>query len=95
MSTTPPTPMPHDSSATQYLLGQIHSMVVALKEGQDLQNQRFDKLDSRMDTMDGRLRAVEQRTAVVGAVSGGAMGVGMALLVEALKQWVKRGGPSP
>lgn len=71
-----------------YLLGQIHSMVESLKHGQDLTNQRLDK-------MDDRLRSVEQRSAAVGAVSGGAMAIGVALIVEGMKQWLKRGGPSP
>ena len=71
-----------------YLLGQIHSMVQSLKDGQELTNQRLDK-------MDDRLRSVEQRSAAVGAVSGGAMAIGVALIVEGMKQWLKRGGPSP
>ena len=71
-----------------YLLGQIHSMVQSLKDGQELTNQRLDR-------MDDRLRSVEQRSAAVGAVSGGAMAIGVALIVEGMKQWLKRGGPSP
>lgn len=71
-----------------FLLGQIHSMVESLKAGQDLENQRLDKMDER-------LRSVEQRSAAVGAVSGGAMAIGVALIVEGMKQWLKRGGPSP
>lgn len=71
-----------------FLLGQIHSMVESLKAGQDLTNQRLDKMDER-------LRSVEQRSAAVGAVSGGAMAIGVALIVEGMKQWLKRGGPTP
>jgi hypothetical protein len=71
-----------------FLLGQIHGLVQNLKDGQDLTNQRLDK-------MDDRLRTVEQRSAAVGAVSGGAMAIGVALIVEGLKQWVGRGTPHP
>lgn len=71
-----------------YLLGQIHAMVQSLKDGQEVTNSRLDKMDER-------LRTVEQRSAAVGAVSGGAMAIGVALIVEGMKQWVKRGGPSP
>lgn len=71
-----------------YLLGQIHAMVQSLKDGQEVTNSRLDKMDER-------LRTVEQRSAAVGAVSGGAMAIGVALIVEGMKQWVKRGGPTP
>lgn len=71
-----------------YLLGQIHAMVQSLKDGQEVTNSRLDKMDER-------LRTVEQGSAAVGAVSGGAMAIGVALIVEGMNQWVKRGGPSP
>lgn len=80
--------MSDPESQQMYLLGQIHSMVQSLKDGQELTNQRLDR-------MDDRLRSVEQRSAAVGAVSGGAMAIGVALIVEGMKQWLKRGGPSP
>lgn len=78
------------------LLGQIHGLVQALKDGQDLQHRRLaaleDKVDARFDGIDQRLRNVEQKAAVVGAASGGAMALGMALIVEGIKQWLGRGG---
>ncbi|MES2401862.1 MAG: hypothetical protein V4573_17860 [Pseudomonadota bacterium] len=80
------------------LLGQIHGLVQALKDGQDIQNRRMDtleaKLDEKLDHLDSRLRVVEQRAAVVGAVSGGAMAFGTALIVEGVKSWwaTKGGG---
>ena len=80
--------MSDPESQQMYLLGQIHSMVQSLKDGQELTNQRLDR-------MDDRLRSVEQRSAAVGAVSGGAMAIGVALIVEGMKQWLKRGGPTP
>lgn len=96
MSNTPTHP-PQDQHL--FMLGQIHAMVQDLKAGQAVTNERLDsmgaQLNGRMDKMDDRLRTVEQRSAAVGAVSGGAMAVGVALLVEGLKQWVKRGGPTP
>lgn len=70
------------------LLGEIKGIVQSLKDGQDLQNKRFDRIDERQDAMDKRLRHVEQRAAVTGAVSGGAMAVGTALIIEGIKHWL-------
>lgn len=90
-----------DQSRTQelLLLGQIHGLVQALKDGQDLQNRRmsdFEKrVDEKFDGIDTRLRTVEQKAAVAGAVSGGAMAIGTALIVEGVKYWLGRGGPTP
>jgi hypothetical protein len=74
------------------LLGQIHGLVQSLKDGQDLTNRRIDALDKRFDSLDGRLRNVEQKAAVIGAASGGAMALGTALIVEGIKHWLGRGG---
>jgi hypothetical protein len=76
------------------LLGEIKGIVEGLRDGQAAAAKRFDNLDDRIDGMDTRLRAVEVRSAAFGAVSGGVMGIGMALLVEGLKEWLKRGGPT-
>lgn len=105
-SADPPRAGPPAQDQTQYLLGQIHAMVHQLREGQKVADAKLDKLEERMDKsderlgeridkIDDRLRTVETRSAVFGAVSGGAMGVGIALLTEGLKQWLKRGGPTP
>ena len=79
------------------LLGQIHGMVQSLKDGQDQQNRRMDRMEQRMEEhyngLDTRLREVEQKAAVAGAVSGGAVAVGTALIVEGIKQFVRGGGP--
>lgn len=48
--------------------------------------------DVRLDAIDGRLRAVEQKAAITGAVSGGAMSIGVALLIEGGKQWLATKG---
>jgi hypothetical protein len=73
------------------LLGQIHGLVQSLKDGQDLTNRRIDGLDKRFDSLDARLRNVEQKAAVIGAASGGAMAIGTALIVEGIKHWLGRG----
>jgi hypothetical protein len=59
-----------------------------------------ERIDKRMGTMeanvggiDKRLRTVEQKAAVIGAVSGGAMSFGVALIVEGVKAWLASGGP--
>lgn len=68
------------------LLGEIKGIVQSLKETVEQQNNRFDQLDER-------LRAVEQKAALIGALSGGALGLGVALISESIKTWL-RGGAS-
>lgn len=48
--------------------------------------------DARMDAIDKRLRMVEQKAAVAGAISGSAVSIGIALAIEGVKQWLSRGG---
>lgn len=67
------------------LLGQIHGIVQGLKDGQKVTNER-------LDSMDGRLRTVEQKAAVAGAVSGGAISIGIALIIEGARAWLRRDG---
>lgn len=90
---------PTDRSHELLLLGQIHGIVQALRDGQKVTNERLDQVDRRIDGMDGRLRVVETKAAVngtiSGAVSGSAVSIGIVLIVEALKDWLKRGTPSP
>jgi hypothetical protein len=43
--------------------------------------------DAKMDALDGRLRSVEQKAAILGGVSGGVMAVGTSLIIEGLKAW--------
>lgn len=78
------------------LLGQIHGMVQSLKDGQDHQNRRMDRMEQRMEEhyngLDGRLREVEKKAAVAGAVSGGAVAVGTALVVEGIRQFMRGNG---
>ncbi|WP_423458021.1 hypothetical protein [Ottowia sp. VDI28] len=78
------------------LLGQIHGMVQSLKDGQDQQNRRMDRMEQRMEEhyngLDERLREVEKKAAVAGAVSGGAVAIGTALVVEGIRQFIRGGG---
>ena len=57
---------------------------------------RIDALDQRMEerhnAIDKRLRVVEQKAAVAGAISGSAVSIGIALAIEGVKQWLGRGG---
>jgi hypothetical protein len=77
------------------LLGQIHGLVQSLRDGQEQQNTRMDRMEKRMEEhyngLDARLREVEKRAAVAGAVSGGAVAVGTALVVEGIKQFLRGG----
>lgn len=59
---------------------------------EDTINTRVDGVQSAVKDMDTRLRTVEQKSAVIGAVSGGAMSIGVALIIEGMKQWLGRGG---
>ena len=78
------------------MLGQIHGLVQSIREGQELQNRRMDRMEERMDEhykgLDDRLREVEKKAAVAGAVSGGAVAVGTALVVEGIRQFMRGGG---
>ena len=78
------------------LLGQIHGLVQSLKDGQNQQNVRMDRMEQRMEEhytgLDTRLREVEKKAAVAGALSGGAVAVGTALVVEGIKQFIRGNG---
>ncbi|WOI45862.1 hypothetical protein [Acidovorax sp. BLS4] len=58
---------------------------------------RADRMEERQDerhnAIDARLRVVEQKAAVAGAISGSAVSIGIALVIEGVKQWLARGGP--
>lgn len=62
------------------LLGRIDGKLDGIKE-------HLGKQDSRLNEIDKRLRNVEQRAAVLGAASGGAMAIGTALIIEGMKAW--------
>ncbi len=102
----PTDPPPRDLRTQELImLGEIRGIAQGLRDGQatlaarfdqfeERIDKRFDGIDDRFDGMDDRLRVVEQRSAVAGAISGGAVSVGLALLVEGVKAWLTRpGGP--
>ncbi|MCV6583977.1 MAG: hypothetical protein OIF47_00430 [Marinibacterium sp.] len=51
-------------------------------------NAKMDAQGEKIDRMDTRLRAVETKSAISGAVAGGVVGVGLALV----KDYMTRGG---
>lgn len=67
------------------LLGRIDGKLDGISEQLNSQDQRLDKIDDR-------LRSVEQKAAINGAVSGSVVSVGMALLIEGAKQWLSTKG---
>ena len=66
------------------LLGKIDGKIDGIAKHLTAQDHRLDKIDDR-------LRVVEQKAAVTGAISGGAISVGMALLIEGAKQYFTKG----
>ena len=78
------------------LLGKIDGKLDGITAHLNRQDKRIDDLDERLngrlDGMDARLREVEKKAAVAGAMSGGAVAVGTALIVEGIKQWLRGGG---
>ena len=78
------------------LLGKMDGKLDSITAHLSRQDQRIDALDQRMEerhnAIDKRLRVVEQKAAVAGAVSGSAVSIGIALAIEGVKQWMSRGG---
>ena len=78
------------------LLGKMDGKLDSITTHLNRQDQRIDALDQRMEerhnAIDKRLRVVEQKAAVAGAVSGSAVSIGIALAIEGVKQWLGRGG---
>lgn len=78
------------------LLGKMDGKLDGITAHLNRQDKRIDDLDERMNgrlnDIDSRLREVEKKAAVAGALSGGAVAVGTALIVEGLKQWLRGGG---
>lgn len=68
------------------LLGEISGKLDGVIGQQKVQGVQIGSIDQR-------LRTVEQKAAVTGAISGGAMSIGIALVIEGMKQWLaSRGG---
>ncbi|MDP3887032.1 hypothetical protein [Hydrogenophaga sp.] len=78
------------------LLGKMDGKLDSITAHLVRQDQRIDTLDARMEerhnSIDKRLRVVEQKAAVAGAISGSAVSIGIALAIEGAKQWLNRGG---
>ncbi len=69
------------------LLGEIKGKVDGLADADKAQAELLQSIDSR-------LRSVEQTARVNGAVSGGVISVGMAIIIEVARQVMGRGaGP--
>lgn len=90
--------MPLDKEEVM-LLGKIDGKLDGIQSHMNRQDARLDQFErrvtERLDGMDGRLRDVEKKSAVIGAVSGSAVSVGIALLIEGVKTWMRGGGPTP
>ena len=69
------------------LLGEIKGIVSQMQLAQQQHGDKLDKLD-------GRLREQEATAARNGAFAGSAMAVGMALIIEGAKGWLKSKGGS-
>jgi len=79
--------MPGDENIL--LLGEIKgqlTQVIANQQSNDIKTtERFDKIDDRFNGFDARLRTVEQKAAVSGALAGGIASIAVALIVEKFK----------
>ena len=68
------------------LLGRMDGKLDGINAHLKQQDKRIDELDvklnGRIDSIDERLREVEKKAAVAGALSGGAVAIGTALIVE-------------
>ena len=74
--------MPTQDIEQARLIGEMHGLVKAMRETQLAQGGELKALDTR-------LREQETTAARHGAVYGGAVALGIALLVEGGKQWMR------
>lgn len=65
--------------------GQLGQVIENQKANDEKLTSRLDAIDARFDGFDTRLRTVEQKAAVSGALAGGIASVAVALAVEKLK----------
>lgn len=74
------------------MLGRISGQLDEVSRHLGRQDQQVAELDkrmtARMDGIDARLRTVEQKAAVAGALSGSVVSIGMALIIEGVKSWM-------
>lgn len=71
-----------DPQQTHFLLGEISGKLTQIQQQQATQTAALEKLDER-------LRQQETKSAALGALSGGVVSIGVALVIESLKDWVK------
>ncbi len=74
------------------MLGRIDGKLDGIVRRLDGLDGRLDRVDVRMDGIDGRLRTVEKKAATFGAVAGGAVSVGTAIIVEGLRHVMRGAG---
>lgn len=81
------------------MLGKIDGKLDGIGSHLGRLDARIDSMDKRvndrLDGMDERLRDVEKKSAVIGAVSGSAVSIGIALAIEGVKQWWRGGVGGP
>lgn len=65
--------------------GQLSQVIQNQKANDEKQDKRFDAIDERFDGFDSRLRSVEQKAALSGAMAGGLVSIAIALAIEKLK----------
>lgn len=65
--------------------GQLGQVIENQKTNDEKLTRRFDAIDEKFDGFDTRLRTVEQKAAVTGALAGGMVSVAVAIAIEKLK----------
>lgn len=76
-----------DTNEPQHLL-----LLGQIKGTQDAHSDILQAQGTLLQSIDARLRNTEQATTKAAAVSGGVVAVGMALLIEGFKGWMKGPG---
>ncbi len=67
---------------------EIAAMLGELRGKMDMVISNQQRHDDRFDAIDGRLRKVETKSALTGALSGGLVSVGVALMIEKGKRTI-------
>lgn len=74
-----------DQSEVMYMLGEIKGQLEGVKKS-------VDTTSKSVVSMDKRLRTVERSAATYGAVGGGLVGIGIAIISESVKAAFKTHG---
>lgn len=82
--------MDHLNTQQAQMLGEIHGMVSMLREQNQTNQTKLDNISADVTSL--KVEAGKQ-----GAVYGGVMAIGMALIIEGAKGWLKQkaGGAGP